>query len=62
MIPVFFILALEKSFEMFPRHNEVATISESFPLNLIISVPLTEITNCLLHYNASSNKISFLSQ
>ena len=29
------------SFEMFPRHNEVATISKSFALNLIISVSLT---------------------
>ena len=28
-------------FEMFPRHDEVA-ISESFALNLIISVPLTK--------------------
>ena len=37
------------SFEMFPGHNRVAAISESFALNLIISVPLN---NCLLHYNA----------
>ena len=29
------------SFEMFPRHDGVAIISESFALNLIISVPLT---------------------
>ena len=26
---------------MFPRHNGVATISEYFALNLIISVPFT---------------------
>ena len=29
------------SFEMFPKHNGVATILESFALNLIISAPLT---------------------
>ena len=39
--PAFFILSTEKSLEMFPRHNGVATISESFALDLIISVPLT---------------------
>ena len=37
----FFILAEEKSSTMFPRHNRFATISKSFALNLIISVPLT---------------------
>ena len=31
----------EKSFEIFPGHNGVATISEAFILNLIISVILT---------------------
>ena len=36
-------------------HNEVAAISESFALNLWISLPLTN--NYLLQYNASSNKI-----
>ena len=30
----FFILSIEKSFETFPRHNGVATISEFFALNL----------------------------
>ena len=39
--PVFFILSTEKSFKMCPRHNGYGTISESFALNLIISVPLT---------------------
>ena len=34
MNPLFFILSTEKSFEMFPRHNRVATILESFALNL----------------------------
>ena len=29
------------NFEIFPRHNGVATISESFALNLWISIPLT---------------------
>ena len=32
--PVFFILFIDQSFEIFPKHNGVATISESFPLNL----------------------------
>ena len=31
----------EKSSEIFPKHNEFATISESFALNLVISQPLT---------------------
>ena len=35
------ILPLEKSFEMFPRHNGIGLISVCFALNLIISVPLT---------------------
>ena len=38
--PVFFILATEKSFEMFPKQSGFAKISESFALNLISSVPL----------------------
>ena len=38
---VFFILSTEKSLKIFPRHNGAAAISESFALNLIISVPLT---------------------
>ena len=38
---MFLILSTEKSFEMFPRHNVVATISEYFALNLIVSVRLT---------------------
>ena len=37
----FFILLCDQSFEMFPKHNEHARISESFALNVIISVPLT---------------------
>ena len=39
--PINFILSTEESFEMFPRHNGVATISKSLALNLIISVSLT---------------------
>ena len=35
--PVFFILSAENVFEMFPRHNGVATISESFALDLMHS-------------------------
>ena len=35
------MLSTKKSFEIFPRYNESATILESFVLNLIISVPLT---------------------
>ena len=38
--PVFFTLSSDQSFEIFPKHNEYARISESFALNLIISVPL----------------------
>ena len=30
----FFILSTDQSFEMFPKHNGVATTSESFALNL----------------------------
>ena len=37
---IFFILCQEKSPETFPRHYGTATISESFALNLWISVPL----------------------
>ena len=37
----FFILSVYQSFEMFPKHNGAATISESFALNLIISAPVT---------------------
>ena len=39
----FFILSVDQSFEMFPKHNGPATISESFALTLQISVPLTNI-------------------
>ena len=35
------MLSLEKSSEIFPRHNGVVTIPESFALNVVISVPLT---------------------
>ena len=38
---VFFILSTDQSFEMFPRHYGVATISQSFASNLITSAPLT---------------------
>ena len=36
---------------MFPKQNGFAAVSESFVLNLIISVPL----NYYLHYNANLN-------
>ena len=39
--PVFFTLSPEDFFEILLRQNGVATISESFALNLIISAPLT---------------------
>ena len=39
--PGFFILSVEQSLEILPKHNGLATISESFALNFIISVPLT---------------------
>ena len=39
--PVFFLLSTEMYFEIFPIHNGVAAVSESFALNLIIYVPLT---------------------
>ena len=39
--PCLFHIVLEKSFEMFLKQNGFATISESFALNLIISLPLT---------------------
>ena len=35
------MLSTDQSFEIFPKHNGVATISESNVLDLIISVPLT---------------------
>ena len=47
--PAFFILSAEESTETFPKHNGFVTISESF-------------ANCLLHYNANSNNISFYLQ
>ena len=37
----FFTLFVDQSLEMFPKHNGLATISESFALNLQISVPFT---------------------
>ena len=37
----FFILSVDQSFEIFPEHNGLATIADSFALNLAISVPLT---------------------
>ena len=39
--PCFFILSVDQSLEILPKHNGLATISESFALNFIISVPLT---------------------
>ena len=39
--PVFLILDTEKFSKMFPKQIVFATISESFALNLVISVPLT---------------------
>ena len=45
---------------MFPRHNGIATISESFTLNLIISVPVTK-NNDLLRYNSCLNKVLLFS-
>ena len=36
----FFILSVDQFFEIFPKHNGLATSSESFALNLLISVPL----------------------
>ena len=32
--PCFFILSVDQSIKMFPKHNGVATILESFALNL----------------------------
>ena len=32
--PVFFILSTDQSLEVFPKHNGLAAISESFALNL----------------------------
>ena len=37
------MLSTEKSFEMFPRYNEVALIPEPCALNLWILTPLTKI-------------------
>ena len=39
--PSFFIISVDQSLETLPKHNGLATISESFALNFIISVPLT---------------------
>ena len=39
--PSFFILSVDQSLEILPKHNGLATISESFALTFIISVPLT---------------------
>ena len=36
---IIFILSTDQSFDIFPKHNGVATISESFALNLQSSVP-----------------------
>ena len=37
----FFILSVDQSFEIFPKHNGLAKIAEPFAFNFIISVPLT---------------------
>ena len=37
----FFILSVDQSLELLPKHNGLATILESFALDLQISVPLT---------------------
>ena len=34
------MLSVETCAEMFPKHNGITTTSESFALNLTISVPL----------------------
>ena len=39
--PSFFILSIDQSLEILPKHNGLATIAESFALNFIIFVPLT---------------------
>ena len=39
--PVFFILSVDQSLEILPKHNGLATIAEFFALNFKISVPLT---------------------
>ena len=39
--PSFFKLSVDQSLEILPKHNGLATIAESFALNFIISVPLT---------------------
>ena len=39
--PIFFILSTGKSFKMFPKQSGFATISESFALDSIIYVLLT---------------------
>ena len=38
--PVFFILSTDQSLDMFPKQSGYGVISESFALNLIISLPL----------------------
>ena len=37
----FFILSVDQSLEILPKHNGLCTILESFALNVIICVPLT---------------------
>ena len=39
--PCFFMLSFDQFLETLPKHNGLATISESFALNFMISVPLT---------------------
>ena len=39
--PCFFILSIDQSLEIYPKHNGPATVSESFALNLSVSVRLT---------------------
>ena len=35
------VIPVDQSLEILPKHNGLATILESFPLNFIISEPLT---------------------
>ena len=55
-----FILSAHQSFELFPRHNGLAAISESFALNLIISVPLVTICSTIMQtkFLSCHNKIN----
>ena len=49
----------QKTSLLFPRHDGVATISESFALNLIITVPLTNKVFALLKCKLKQNFLLF---